>query len=182
MFDELVEHGYAGTSMEAVARRAKVGKAALYRRWGSKREMYLSSLQEATRAPTGAPDTGSLYGDLRAFMLSGRGLLDPRMHHFLPELLALCVRDEGFRTELEASLLQPRRDLVRAVFRRAIEAGETRPDVDLELACDLFVGPVYWRHVLKRFPVTEESAGGLAQMVVLALGGTVPAEGPAEEG
>ncbi|GAA3156686.1 helix-turn-helix domain-containing protein [Nonomuraea salmonea] len=39
VLDELAENGYARLSMEAVAKRAGVGKSALYRRWASKQEM-----------------------------------------------------------------------------------------------------------------------------------------------
>ena len=43
-FAELAETGYARTSMDAVARRAGVGKAALYRRWSSKAELVMDAL------------------------------------------------------------------------------------------------------------------------------------------
>src|ERR671938_244016 len=41
MFDQLAEIGYARMSMDAVARRAGVGKAAVYRRWRSKQAMLI---------------------------------------------------------------------------------------------------------------------------------------------
>ena len=67
-FEELAETGYGRLSMEAVARRAGAGKAALYRRWPSKQAMTAALVsQAATEAPEVA-DTGSLRGDVRAFL------------------------------------------------------------------------------------------------------------------
>ena len=65
-FTELAESGYARMSMEAVARRAGVGKAALYRRWSSKQEMLCELIRTAvedTLPPR--PETGALHSDLR---------------------------------------------------------------------------------------------------------------------
>ena len=44
---ELGERGYAQLSMEGVASRARTGKAALYRRWSSKRDLILDALTHA---------------------------------------------------------------------------------------------------------------------------------------
>ncbi|MFD0663561.1 TetR/AcrR family transcriptional regulator [Thermocatellispora tengchongensis] len=66
VLDELAEQGYARLSMEAVAKRAGVGKSALYRRWPSKQEMAISVISEFSLAQIEVPDTGSLRGDLRA--------------------------------------------------------------------------------------------------------------------
>ncbi|AFU05401.1 TetR family transcriptional regulator [Nocardia brasiliensis ATCC 700358] len=51
--------------MEAVAKRAGVGKSALYRRWPSKLEMALAVLAEFSASRAAVADTGSLRGDLR---------------------------------------------------------------------------------------------------------------------
>jgi len=42
--DQLEEFGYERLSMDQVARRAGVGKAALYRRWSGKLEMVVDAL------------------------------------------------------------------------------------------------------------------------------------------
>src|SRR3954470_15417771 len=62
---EWAEHGYARLSMEGVAKRAGVGKSALYRRWPSKQEMAVAVISEFSVALAAIPDTGSLRGDLR---------------------------------------------------------------------------------------------------------------------
>src|SRR4029077_6323039 len=61
-FAELGQNGYPGLTMDRVAERAGVGKAALYRRWPSKQHLLIDSVgRYATRAVL-PPDTGSLAG------------------------------------------------------------------------------------------------------------------------
>ena len=58
-FREWARVGYASLAMEAVARRAGVGKAALYRRWPSK-EALVADLMRQVGTPLGeVPDHGS---------------------------------------------------------------------------------------------------------------------------
>lgn len=65
VLDELAEVGYGRLSMEAVAKRAGVGKSALYRRWRSKHEMISAVVSEFSVSRAPEPDTGTLRGDLR---------------------------------------------------------------------------------------------------------------------
>src|SRR5215475_466986 len=63
--DLLIEHGFAATTVEAVARAAGTGKAAVYRRWPAKIDLVVAAVQ-ALQSPPSVPDTGTLRGDLLA--------------------------------------------------------------------------------------------------------------------
>ena len=56
--------GWAGFSLDLVARRAGVGKAALYLRWSSKETLLHDALQGTILNLPEDLDTGSLRGDL----------------------------------------------------------------------------------------------------------------------
>ena len=58
VFAELAETGYARMSMEAVARRARAGKAAIYRRWPSKAAMVLAMVSQVAANPPDLPRHG----------------------------------------------------------------------------------------------------------------------------
>ena len=60
----LAEKGYAGTTVEAIATRAGVGKATIYRRWPT-REQLLLAVTTADLPDVPTPDTGDLREDLR---------------------------------------------------------------------------------------------------------------------
>ena len=61
---ELGEHGYDGLTMDAVAARAGVHRATVYRRWGDTGGLLADVLDAAGDDDWQPPDTGSLEGDL----------------------------------------------------------------------------------------------------------------------
>ena len=61
--DELTETGYAGLTMERVARRAGTNKNAIYRRWPNRAALGIAAYQQFTVAGSPLPDTGELRGD-----------------------------------------------------------------------------------------------------------------------
>jgi AcrR family transcriptional regulator len=68
-WNELVEVGFAGLTMESVAARAQTGVAVLYRRWANKDELVLAAIEHYGRThPIEIPDTGTLRGDLLALL------------------------------------------------------------------------------------------------------------------
>lgn len=62
------EQGYAALTMEAVCKRARAGKATLYRWWPSKAHLLLA-LYTRAKKELPEPDTGSLRGDIAAYLL-----------------------------------------------------------------------------------------------------------------
>jgi AcrR family transcriptional regulator len=70
-WDELVEVGFAGLTMESVAARAQTGVAVLYRRWANKDQLVLAAIEHYGQSrPVEIPDTGTLRGDLLALLTS----------------------------------------------------------------------------------------------------------------
>ena len=70
-WNELVEVGFAGLTMESVAARAQTGVAVLYRRWANKDQLVLAAIEHYGQAhPVEIPDTGTLRGDLLALLTS----------------------------------------------------------------------------------------------------------------
>jgi AcrR family transcriptional regulator len=68
-WDELVDIGFAGLTMESVAARAQTGIAVLYRRWANKDELVLAAIEHyRVVRPIALPDTGTLRDDLLALM------------------------------------------------------------------------------------------------------------------
>ncbi|MEK8169615.1 TetR/AcrR family transcriptional regulator [Streptomyces sp. M19] len=96
--------------MEAVARRAGVGKSALYRRWSSKRAMVLAVTTELSlELVADLPDTGTLRGDLLGVLRAvADWLTHPRFARILPDLIAQATRDETLARALAESIGEPR--------------------------------------------------------------------------
>lgn len=174
-FDELAEKGYGRLSIDAVARRAGVGKAAIYRRHASKEALVLALVERATTGDDGYGDTGVLRDDVLAW-LRGGGIttMFPRAAEILPDLIAEGARDPAFGARVFAHLGAPRREKARAVFERAIARGELPEGVDLELAGDLMAGPLFWRRAVSRQALDEAALGRLADAIVAGLAATAP--------
>lgn len=150
LFEEWAASGYRALSLERVAGRAGVGKAALYRRWPSKAAMTADALAGVGLTITEVPDTGTLVDDVRALLSSFRRVLrHPLARRILPDLHA----ERGRSDELDAVLAPftaARRARGTAVVERAVARGELAKDVDLELALDLLAAPIYWRMIVTR--------------------------------
>jgi AcrR family transcriptional regulator len=147
-FSEWSQVGYAAISLERVALRAGVGKAALYRRWPSKAAMASDLLSRVGLTLTEIQDTGSLEADLRALLLEFRRIL---RHPMIRRILADLHAEIGREPALEAAIRpfhQARRDLVQQIIERAIARGELAATVDRETILDFIAGPIYWRMVV----------------------------------
>ncbi|WP_028926070.1 TetR/AcrR family transcriptional regulator [Pseudonocardia acaciae] len=175
VLDELAERGYGRLSMEAVARRAGVGKSALYRRWPAKRDMVVTVISEFSVPRAEVPDTGSLRGDLLATLHAiHEWLAHPRTATILPDLTAEAARNPDLAEAMRDAVGEPRRALGAATLRRAVERGELPSDLDVELALDLVAAPIYWRANVRGVPVTAAYLEDLAEHLLRALGAAVP--------
>jgi AcrR family transcriptional regulator len=147
MFDQLAEIGYARMSMDAVAWRAGVGKAALYRRWPSKQAMLIDLVEAAIlRNLPEAPDTGSLAGDVRGFLdVIVEQAADPRVRRIALDVLVETTRTPALAAALHDVVDEPRRTAAAAVLTRVIERGELAADLDRDLGLDLLIAPLLIR-------------------------------------
>lgn len=124
-WDELVDAGFAGLTMESVAARAETGLAVLYRRWPNKQELALAAIEHYGRTrPVEIPDTGTLRGDLYALLTrvsDGRTTFITVVAAAFAGLLA----DTGLTpAQVRDKLLGERPLWSEQIFRRAHDRGE----------------------------------------------------------
>ncbi|MET8870018.1 TetR/AcrR family transcriptional regulator [Nonomuraea sp. NPDC004580] len=173
VLDELAENGYARLSMEAVAKRAGVGKSALYRRWPSKQEMAMGVIRAYSIAMISVPDTGTLRGDLRASLgVLTQWLTHPRFARILPDLVAEMARDPELGEVVGLLAGEPKRERTAEIFRRAVERGELPRDTDIDLALDLIAAPVYWRLAVRAAEPGPTYLDDLTDVLLRALSAT----------
>jgi AcrR family transcriptional regulator len=162
----LQEVGFSALTVEGVASRAGVGKATIYRRWPSKLPLVVEAFGQLPAFED--VDTGDLAGDLKA-------MLSRYLHDFLSTPLATVypslAAERAHNPELGAVLdpvLRGRRRPLEAALKRAVARGEVAPDVDLDLAADLIVGPIAVRLFFRGMKIHP---GMVDPMVDLALEG-----------
>ena len=170
---ELVERGYARLSMDGVAKRAGVGKSALYRRWRTKQEMVLAALAEISVPMADVADTGTLRGDLRASASAiAAWLTEPPFSRIIPDLVAEATRMPELARAIATTIGEPRRALARTKLERAMARGELPADTDLEMAQDLVAALVYWRMVVRQAPVEPDYLDRVTDTALRALRAT----------
>jgi AcrR family transcriptional regulator len=128
----LAEAGYARLTMDQVAARARVSKATLYLRWPNKVALVAGALQYRARAVPGVPDTGSLPGDMRAFLsalLRSRGTAERAMSAVSGEIASNPELRKAWRQDLAGMLT----GCVREIVTRAAGRGELPKGSDIEL-------------------------------------------------
>ncbi|PZF83251.1 TetR/AcrR family transcriptional regulator [Jiangella anatolica] len=166
----LLERGVDGMTVDAVAERAGVGKATLYRRWASKDELALAAAETLFALEVRVPDTGTLLGDLtevytdilrlagsddgRAFfrLAATEAGRDPRVGELYRASLATRLAESG------------------AVFDRAIDRGELPPDADRQLMFDWFAGVIVLRILTNVALPRPEDAETLARTTIYGFG------------
>ncbi|MFD5714423.1 TetR/AcrR family transcriptional regulator [Streptomyces pharetrae] len=153
VFEELAAVGYARMSIEGIARRAGVGKTAVYRRWRSKLHLVLDIVSAIAVQGLPAPDTGSLESDLRLlYEVTSRALRHPIASQVIPDLQAEAARNPEIAEALRKALRDGQDGVALKVVAAAERRGEVRAGLDHELALDLISGPLYWRAVVIRSP------------------------------
>jgi len=151
VFGELAAVGYARMSIEGIARRAGVGKTAVYRRWRSKLHLVLDLVSAIAVQGLPAPDTGSLEGDLRLlYEVTSRALRHPVAGQIIPDLQAEAARNPEIAEALQKALREGQQGVASGIVAAATARGELREQVDEDLALDLISGPLYWRSVVVR--------------------------------
>jgi AcrR family transcriptional regulator len=153
VFEELATVGYARMSIEGIARRAGVGKTAVYRRWRSKLHLVLDIVSAIAVQGLPAPQTGSLEGDLRVlYEVTSRALRHPVASQIIPDLQAEAARNPEIAEAMQKALRDGQEGVALKIVAAAIQRGEVSEGADDELALDLISGPLYWRSVVIRSP------------------------------
>jgi AcrR family transcriptional regulator len=169
----LAQDGYRALTMEAVRERAGVGKATLYRRYGSKDELVRAAIAHLNYDLPLPADTGSLEDDFAAVAAAAlEGAAAVGGLQLMPRLLAEVADDPAMHRIFSAQLVEPRRRIMRELLRRAQQRGEVRTDLDLDLGVDLIVGPLIYRVVTSGGDATK--IGDPREVLRAALQGLSP--------
>ncbi|MGW3392693.1 TetR/AcrR family transcriptional regulator [Streptomyces hydrogenans] len=170
VFEELAAVGFARMSIEGIARRAGVGKTAVYRRWKSKLALVLDVVGAVAAQGLPAPATGSLEGDVRALLtVASHALRHPIASQVIPELLVEAARQPEIAEPVRSALLDGQEGVVAQIVREAVARGELAAGTDPANALDLMVGPLYWRLVVARTGLPKGYVDELTRATVAGL-------------
>jgi AcrR family transcriptional regulator len=167
----LIEVGYQGATVVAIARRAGVGAPTIYRRWTTKEALVEdAAFGHPQPAPIPAP-TGDLSADLHAWVSTFFDFLaDPAVRAALPGLLTAYHRDEQVYERLvlrsEVDVRQQMVELLTSA-RPRVPHDEAHADTVFDFLVGITVARAMTRGLIDRLAFCERTADALA---VLARG------------
>src|SRR5262249_12362973 len=140
----LGERGYDRMSMDDIASRARVGKAAIYRRWPSKAAVVADAIAHWRRGlgPVEPPNTGSLRSDIGALVAAApdfdeSGLSTIKM---IVGVATAAMNDPVLAAALDDLALSIPRRVINVILDQAVARGEIVRGRDLALAADALLG------------------------------------------
>lgn len=163
----LAEVGYEAMSIEAVAARAGVGKATIYRRWPSKVELVTEAIQ-TLHTELAFVDTGNIRDDLLTFLRSTFQARPSTIENLLLKMVSEMRSNPEIYQTFHASIIAPRLQQLSQFVERAQARGEIRADLDPLFVIDLIAGPALYRLLLSGI-MTSPPPPNLPEQIVDAV-------------
>jgi AcrR family transcriptional regulator len=126
--EELTESGYAGMTMDRVARRAGTNKNTIYRRWPNRAALGIAAYRQLAADTTRAPDTGELRGDVLELLRGANRTWSSPLGGILRALLAGARDDPELLAQIQESSADAGSGVWQTVLARAVARGEARPE------------------------------------------------------
>jgi AcrR family transcriptional regulator len=174
-YAELSEVGYLAFSVEAVAERARTGKASIYRRWPTKQELVLDSLCSALPTPSMCglemelTDDVSTVDALRQVARAIASIMSSPAGDAMRAVKCEAFSDPELARTVDERFQSPRRAALIALLRRGVERGEVRPDAATELVADVLPAMLAHRVILMRETVTEQDIMSIIDEILIPL-------------
>lgn len=168
--DLVVEVGYDGLSMDALAERARASKATIYRHWSGKAEVVAAAVRcRATSMAEEPPDTGSLRGDLLALLTFSCETMSSSDGALMASVLWAMRSDPELAAMMRAQMVEGKRAVIETLVSRAKERGECSPDTDPSVAGEVMPAMVLSRLLVTGEPLDDAFCIHLVDDVLLPL-------------
>jgi AcrR family transcriptional regulator len=167
--EALAETGIDGLNFSEIGRRAGVHATSVQRRWGSRENVLLEALLAYAGQNIDVPDTGSLRGDLLRFSRSFADYFTTPLGASILQMLVTGGQSDAALTANRSEFVRLRLAAMRTMLERALARQELRSDIDLQIALDLALGPIYVRTLITRQPIDDEFIRRYVEMLLSGI-------------
>lgn len=150
-----------------VAARAGVHETSIYRRWGSREALIVDAVRAHIGEEVPLPDTGTLRGDLLAFLERSIAFLSSPLGSQLARATAPAPRTAA--ADARGLYWPGRLEQIDALFARSAARGELAPTADRALAVELLLAPLYFRLLISGALLDPALAPRLTDFILRAL-------------
>lgn len=163
---ELAAVGYAGLTMEKIAARAHTGKAALYRRWSSKRDLVQAALQYSL-PPMSEPRTDrSARENLLVVFTAHCDVLAGNTPFPSLSIMAQLMHEPELRAIFADAVVAPRLRIIEAILRTAERNGEIKSDALTPLTARVGPALINQHLLLTGAPPNKHHLMGIVDTVI----------------
>lgn len=132
-------------SIEAIAKKAKVGKTTIYRWWPNKTAVVMDALIEQPGMQAPLPSAKSHAEAIEMQLDKLIRLLHSHNGDTIAQLFSEAQADDTAKTIFEENFLVPLMDALKYSIEGGKNDGEFKPDLDSDLAVDMLCGPIFFR-------------------------------------
>ena len=174
-YAELAAVGYTAFSVEAVAARARTGKASIYRRWPTKQHLVMDALCEQLPTPAQCglalelDDSVTTADALRTVAGNIARVVNSPAGDAIRAIKCEAVSDPELAQLIDTRFQAPRREALLAILRRGVARGEVRPEAVTPVVADVMPAMIAHRVILQREPLTEQDIAAMIEEVFLPL-------------
>lgn len=154
---------------DAIARRAGVSKATIYKWWPNKSHVALDAYLTVMNERVVMPDTGSAETDFIEQLQSVTSFYTSSVGRLFGQFIAEGQSDPAFLALFRDRFLYPRRDAARVMWRRGVERGDICAEADSEVVLDLIYGPVLFRLMAGHGALNDHEAAATVTAVFSGL-------------
>lgn len=135
--DLIQEVGYERCTIEAIAHKARVSKATIYRRWKNKQEVIVNTVSHHAFCKTPAINTGNLRDDLVELLLAKVKVLKGPDGAVIASIMTASKVDPELGKAIPNSIRDSEIHMHEDILERAIKRGEISPGANLELLAEI---------------------------------------------
>ena len=150
---------------DAIAKRAGVSKATIYKWWPNKTQVALEAYLANMTERVAVPDTGSAEIDFTIQLQSLTAFYTSPSGRLFCQFIAEGQSDPGFLALFRERFLYARRDAARLMWRRGIERKQISDEIDGEIVLDLIYGPTIFRLLAGHGPLNDSQSAAMVDAV-----------------
>jgi AcrR family transcriptional regulator len=147
--------GFHELTIEAVAARAGVGKATIYRWWPTKAGLVIAAFVSVVEPELRFSSEGPVLQSIHKQMKNWATIFHSPLGQIVATVIGAGQSEPEILKAFQTHWVEPRRSEARKLLSDAIERGELRADLGPDTILDLLYGPLYMRLLLKHGPLDE---------------------------
>jgi AcrR family transcriptional regulator len=165
----LEEGGLPLVTIEAVSARSGVGRPTIYRYWPNRLAVAIDAFAARMDSEVPLADLGDARSDLTEQVRRVAAYYATHAGTVFTQLLGATATDPAAAQQLRDRFLAGRWADATIMWQRAIDRGEVRSGIPIEVVIDVLFSPIVYRLLVGHAPIDPESATALADAVLGGL-------------